>query len=113
MSKEPDIIFIEYDVSQMREPPIEKGALPLPASIRKSFNVSAEVISGRFAEFFRGLSHTIGGVPKELAGYEVDSIELSLEFDVKLGFQIVAKAESGLVSGIKVVLKRSQTERAE
>ena len=42
----------------------------------------------------------------------MDSIELSLAFDMKLGFQIVAKGELGLESGIKVVLKKAQTDRA-
>lgn len=109
MTEDKDIVFLEYSSSATEDFSIEKGVLPLPKAVSKLFRVSPENLSVRFNEFLNGLSAALRGIPEDLSGFHVDTVELSLAFDVKLGFAILAKGDAGMESGIRVVLKRSSS----
>lgn len=109
MSEVKDIVFLECSSFATQGFSIEKGALPLSTTVSKLFRVSPENLSVRFNEFLNGISAALRGIPEDLSGFHVDTVELSLAFDTKLGFAILAKGDAGMESGIRVVLKRSSS----
>jgi hypothetical protein len=87
-----------------------KAALPRlgKSFVGKSIAMDSTVLSKSLNEFLLAFVPVIEEQPKEISGYYLDEIELSLTINAQGGIELVGKLDAGVEAGIKVKLKRKK-----
>lgn len=90
----------------------KKAALPkFGKATTKIYSTYVEVstLSENLNEFLVEFQKVLEKQPKSKSGYEIDEIELSLGVNAKGGISLLGKLEAGVEAGIKVKLKKKNS----
>ena len=86
-----------------------QAALPRLGNLSaiQAVDADPDVLSRNLQRFLSSFQIVLAEQPREIAGYEIDEIELNLAVSASGGIELIGKLSTGLQAGIKVKLKRA------